>query len=53
MPSAAEVTLAMNLKGSAQATYISLLKQQDEAQAQAEANRPRTPIRTADSLAST
>jgi predicted phage tail protein len=53
MPSAAEITLAMNLKGSAQATYVSLLKQQDQAQAQAEANRPRTPTRTADSLAST
>jgi predicted phage tail protein len=53
MPSAAEIALAMNLKGSAQATFISLLKQQDQAQAQAEANRPRTPTRTADSLAST
>ena len=53
MPSAAEITLAMNLKGSAQATYVSLLKQQDQAQAQAEANRPRIPTRTADSLAST
>ena len=53
MPSAAEITLAMNLKGSDQATYVSLLKQQDQAQAQAEANRPRTPTRTADSLAST
>jgi predicted phage tail protein len=43
----------MNLKGSAQATFISLLKQQNEAEAAAEANRPRTPTRTADSLAST
>ena len=53
MPSAAQITLAMNLKGSAQATFISLLKQQNEAEAAAEANRPRTPTRTADSLAST
>jgi len=53
MPSAAEMYFAMSLKGSAQATYVSLLKQQDQAQAQAEANRPRTPTRTADSLAST
>jgi predicted phage tail protein len=53
MPSAAEMYFAMSLKGSAQATYVSLLKQQDQAQAQAEANRPRIPTRTPDNLSST
>lgn len=53
MPSASEMYFAMSLKGSAQETYVSLLKKQDQDQAQAEANRPRTPTRTADSLAST
>ena len=53
MPSPSEMYFAMSLKGSAQATYVELLKRQDQAEAQAEANRPRTPTRTADSLAST
>jgi len=33
MPSPAEVYFAMNLKGSDQATYVELLKRQDQAQA--------------------
>ena len=49
--SASEVAYAHTLKGSTQATYISLLRQREQEIAQAEANRPR--IRTADSLAST
>ena len=47
--SPAEFAYAHTLKGADQQTFVSLLQQRD----QEEANRPRIPIRTADSLAST
>jgi len=55
MTSAAEIFFAYQLKGTAQVAYVNQLQQVAQADAQREAEiaaRPRVPVRTADTLAS-